>query len=77
MKNLVNYLDEYLDDIDLLDESCCRFSKKENNDAALKAYKKKSREEEIEKHGKPINHNSIIKSKKNYTRKEKHKNNYK
>jgi uncharacterized protein (DUF1697 family) len=75
MKNLVNYLDEYLDDMDL-QESCCRFSKKDTNDAALKIYKKKSREEEIEMHGKPINHHSIQKSKKQYSRKEKHKNTY-
>lgn len=75
MKNLVNYLDEYLEDIDL-QESCCHFSKKDINDAALKAYKKKSREDEIEAHGKPIKHHSIVKSKKQYTRKEKYKNNY-
>ena len=75
MKNLVNYLDEYLDDINL-DESYCRFSKEDVNDAALKAYKKKSREEEIERHGKPIRHHSIVRSKKQYTRKEKHKHSY-
>jgi len=75
MKNLVNYLDEYLEDIDL-SESCCRFSKDDINNAALKAYKKKSREEEIEAHGKPIRHNSIVRSKKQYTRKEKHKTKY-
>lgn len=75
MKNLVNYLDEYLDDMSLT-ESYCRFSKKDVNDAALKAYKKKSREEEIEAHGKPIRHNSIVRSKKQYTRKEKHKTKY-
>ena len=75
MKNLVNYLDEYLDDMNL-QESCCKFNKKDINDAALKAYKKKSREEEIEAHCKPIRHHSIVKSKKQYTRKEKHKNNY-
>ena len=75
MKNLVNYLDEYLEDINL-SESCCRFSKDDINNAALKAYKKKSREEEIEAHGKPIRHNSIVRSKKQYTRKEKHKTKY-
>ena len=75
MKNLVNYLDDYLDNIDL-SESCCKFSKKDVNDAALKAYKKKSREDEIRDHGKPIRHHSVVKSKKQYTRKEKHKNNY-
>jgi hypothetical protein len=75
MKNLVNYLDEYLDDINLY-EACCKFSKEDTNNAALKAYKKKSREEEIETHGKLINHNKVFKSKRDYTRKEKHKNKY-
>ena len=44
--------------------------------AEKKAYKKKSREEEIEMHGKQIRHHSIQKSKKQYSRKDKHKNNY-
>ena len=75
MKNLVNHLDEYLDDINL-SESCRNFSKDDMNNAILKAYKKKSREEEIEAHGKPIRHKSIVRSKKQYTRKEKHKTKY-
>ena len=74
MKNLVNHLDEYLDDINL-SESCRSFSKDDMSNA-LKAYKKKSREEEIEAHGKPIRHKSIVRSKKQYTRKEKHKTKY-
>jgi len=41
--------------------------------AALKAARKKSREDEIAAHGKPINYSSITKSKKQYTRKIKHK----
>ena len=75
MKNLVNHLDEYLDDINL-SESCRSFSKDDMNNAILKAYKKKSREEEIEAHGKPIHYKSIVRSKKQYTRKEKHKTKY-
>lgn len=41
--------------------------------AILKAARKKSRDEEIAAYGKPINHNSVVKSKKTYTRKVKHK----
>jgi len=40
---------------------------------ALKAARKKSREDEIAAHGKPINYSSVSKSKKQYTRKVKHK----
>lgn len=48
---------------------------KNGNDilAALKAARKKSREYEIAEHGKPINYSSVVKSKKQYTRKVKHK----
>ena len=41
---------------------------------ALKAARKKSREDEITAHGKPICYTSVVKSKKQYTRKRKHKN---
>lgn len=46
--------------------------------AALKAARKKSREDEIHAHGKPINYSSVVRSRKAYTRKVKHKkyNNY-
>lgn len=44
--------------------------------AALKAARKKSRDEEIAAHGKPICHSNVYKNKKKYTRKNKHKNNY-
>lgn len=74
MKNLVNHLDEYFDDINL-SESCRSFSKDDMGNA-LKSYKKKSREEEIEAHGKPIRNKSIVRSKKQYARKEKHKTKY-
>ena len=40
---------------------------------ALKAVRKKSREDEIAAYGKPINYSSVVKSKKQYTRKVKHK----
>ncbi len=36
---------------------------------AVKAARKRSREEEIEQYGKPINHNKIVPSKKIYNRK--------
>lgn len=39
----------------------------------IKAVRKASRELEIELHGHPVNHVSVYKSKKTYTRKEKHK----
>lgn len=42
--------------------------------AILKAMRKKSREEEIQTFGKPLNFNNVVKSKKTYTRKNKHKN---
>ena len=80
MKNIVNYLDDFIDD---MNESCSISKVKRGNrkydvdHEALKAYKKNSREEEIEKHGKPINHNHVVQSKKVYTRKDKHKNNIK
>lgn len=48
---------------------------KKTNDilAALKAARKKSREDEIAAHGKPINYASVVRSRKAYTRKVKHK----
>lgn len=42
--------------------------------AILKAARKKSRDEEIAAHGKPIYHSNVYKNKKKYTRKIKHKN---
>ena len=43
----------------------------------IKANRKASREEEIERHGKPIKIGGVHKSKKVYTRKDKHKQEYK
>lgn len=52
--------------------------KKKNDDIllALKRARKESREEEIRTHGKPICYTKVYKSKKNYTRKRKHKTDY-
>lgn len=47
--------------------------KKHSEMDVIKAVRKASRELEIELHGHPINHVSTHKSKKTYTRKEKHK----
>lgn len=76
MKNLAAYLDDFMDQEDNYFEhckgkiSCGKIGEKD----FMKANRKVSREDEIEKHGKPINHTNYFKSKKNYTRKEKHKN---
>lgn len=79
MKNLANYLDDYLDqENDNYFEHCkgkISCGKITDRDF-MKANRKASREEEIEKHGKPVNYNNTFKSKKAYTRKEKHKKNY-
>ena len=78
MKNLATYLDDFINEEDGYFESCkskisCgRIGEKD----LIKANRKASREEEIEKHGKPINHNNVFKSKKTYTRKDKHKNKF-
>ncbi len=40
---------------------------------ALKAYKAARRQEEIELHGKPLKQGGVVKNKKRYTRKRKHK----
>lgn len=81
MKNLVNYLDDYFDEN--IEETLCnkkfgkiKISKEKANDWQLKANRKASREEEIENHGKPINHNHTFRDKTKYTRKDKHKNKY-
>ena len=81
MKNLLNYLDDYFDEN--IEETLCNrkfkgkinVSKDEVNEWQCKANRKASREEEIEMHGKPINHNHTFRDKTKYTRKNKHKNN--
>ena len=74
MKNIVNYLDEFIDE-DGIYETVIR-SKRDINKDAMKAHKRGSREEEIEAHGRPISYNKTFRDKSKYTRKEKHKNNY-
>lgn len=82
MKNLVNYLDDYFDDNIEENLSNRKFknkmniSKDEANEWQRKANRKASREEEIEAHGKPINHSHTFRDRTKYTRKDKHKNTY-
>lgn len=71
MKNLLNYIEE-IDDLDITES--IKINKKDINHQAIKAARKQSREEEIEIHGKPINHTHTFRDKTKYTRKEKHKN---
>ena len=74
MKNIVNYLDEYLDE-EGINETIIK-SKRNINKDVMKAYKKGSREDEISAHGKPISYNHIFRDRSKYTRKEKHKTKY-
>ena len=81
MKNLLNYLGDYFDDN--VEESLCNrkfknkisVSKEQASEWQRKANRKASREEEIEAHGKLINHSHIFHDRTKYTRKDKHKNN--
>lgn len=81
MKNLLNYLDDYFDE-NIEEQLCNRkfknnkinISKEQANEWQRKANRKASREEEIEMHGKLINHNHTFRDKTKYTRKDKHKN---
>ena len=72
MKNIVNYLDEYLDE-DTIYETLI---KSNINKDRMKAFKKGSCEDEINVHGKPISYNHIFRDRSKYNRKEKHKNKY-
>lgn len=74
MKNIVNYLDDFIDE-DGIYETVIK-SKKDLNKEVMKSYKRQSRDEEIEKHGRPISYNRTFRDRSKYTRKEKHKNNY-
>lgn len=88
MKNLVNYLNNYFDedDVDTLEEHLSHnikkpkrkmgLSQEESNDLQMKIDRKTSREEEIRRHGKPINWNHTFRDKTKYNRKDKHKNKY-
>ena len=75
MKNLAVYLDEFLEEDDRYFEgcknkvSCGKITERD----FMKANRRVSREEEIKNHGKPVNHTNFFKSKKSYSRKDKHK----
>jgi len=72
MKNIANYIDDYIED-DLYE--CTSRNIKDMKDR-MKAFKKGRREEEIADHGRPISYNKTFRDKSKYTRKEKHKNLY-
>lgn len=82
MKNLVNFLDDYFEDN--IEETLCNrkfknkisVSKEQASEWQRKVNRKASREEEIEAHGKPINHNHVFRDHTKYNRKDKHKNKY-
>ena len=71
MKNIANYIDDYIED-DLYE--CTSRNIKDMKDC-MKAFKKGRREEEIADHGRPISYNKTFRDKSKYTRKDKHKNN--
>ena len=72
MKNIANYLE--FDDEDGIYE-CTKRNITDMKDR-MKAYKKGSRDEEIETHGRPISYNKTFKDKSKYTRKDKYKKQY-
>ena len=69
MKNIANYL-EFVDEDGIYE--CTKRNVKDMRDR-MKAYKKGSREEEIEAHGRPISYNKTFRDRSKYTRKDKHK----
>ena len=72
MKNIANYL-EFVDEDGIYE--CTKRNVKDMKDR-MKAFKRGSREEEIEAHGRPISYNKTFRDKSKYTRKDKHKNSY-
>ena len=72
MKNIANYL-EFVDEDGIYE--CTKRNVKDMRDR-MKAFKRGSREEEIEAHGRPISYNKTFKNRSKYTRKDKHKNSY-
>ena len=72
MKNIANYL-EFVDEDGIYE--CTKRNVKDMRER-MKAYKKGSREEEIEAHGRPISYNKTFRDRSKYTRKDKHKKNY-
>lgn len=73
MKNIVNYLDEFIDEENGIYE-CTKHNVSDMKDR-MKAFKRGSREEEIKDHGRPISYNKTFRDRSKYTRKDKHKNN--
>ena len=71
MKNIANYL-EFVDEDGIYE--CTKRNVKDMKDR-MKAFKRGSREEEIEAHGRPISYNKTFGDRSKYTRKDKHKNN--
>jgi len=69
MKNIANYL-EFVDEDGIYE--CTKRNVIDIKDR-MKAYKRGSREEEIEAHGRPISYNKTFKDRSKYTRKDKHK----
>ena len=72
MKNIANYL-EFVDDDGIYE--CTKRNVIDMKDR-MKAFKRGSRDEEIEAHGRPISYNKTFRDKSKYTRKDKHKKNY-
>lgn len=79
MKNLALYLDDFMENEDPYFEGC-KGSKISCGKIGVKDYmkanRKASRDEEIESHGKPVKYGGLHKSKREYTRKDKHKKSY-
>ena len=81
MKKRVECVEDYFDE--KIEETLCQrkfggkisISKEKASEWQIKANRKASREEEIEAHGKPINHSHVCRDKTKYNRKDKHKNN--
>ena len=71
MKNIANYL-EFVDEDGIYE--CTKRNVKDMKDR-MKAFKRGSREEEIEAHGRPISYNKTFRDRSKYTRKDKYKNN--
>ena len=71
MKNIANYL-EFCDEDGIYE--CTKRNVKDMKDR-MKAFKRGSREEEIEAHGRLISYNKTFRDRSKYTRKDKHKNN--
>ena len=72
MKNIANYL-EFVDDDGIYE--CTKRNVIDMKDR-MKAFKRGSRDEEIEAHGRPISYNKTFRDRSKYTRKDKHKKNY-